>query len=247
MRSGDFSEVLAFNPDFRIYDPATGDADGAGRSFFDDAIIPANRISDIAKTHPGAVPGAERPGTNNGLQNNLFVPRLPKAIRDNYDGKIELEPQLVAPVLGQVLDDARRRAGPVLPAVSTEAGGGETTVSLWTLGQTWTLTPTLLLDANGGSNKMTHQSSGPDYGTNYGLDTFGIPGTEQRRRHGPGIDRPRTLQRHAGRSRHRAVGARQRCRLDAGMAQGNQLHRIGQPDQGAGPPRNPRAASTSCG
>ena len=57
-----------------------------------------------------------------------------------------------------------------------DAGGGKTTVSLWTVGQTWTLSPTLLLDANGGSNKMTHQSNGPDYGTNYGTEVFGIPG-----------------------------------------------------------------------
>ena len=33
-------------------------------------------------------PAPNNPGTNNGLQNNLFVPRAPKAIRDNYDGKL---------------------------------------------------------------------------------------------------------------------------------------------------------------
>src|SRR6185436_9652436 len=42
MRNGDFSEVLALNPAFRIYDPTTGAADGSGRTFFDNAIIPAN-------------------------------------------------------------------------------------------------------------------------------------------------------------------------------------------------------------
>ena len=39
-----------------------------------------------------------------------------------------------------------------------------------------TVGPTLLLDGNVGSNKMTHQSAGPDYGTNYGLQ-LGVPGT----------------------------------------------------------------------
>src|SRR5690606_24267761 len=35
MRNGDFSEVLAVNPNFRIYDPLTGDPEtGAGRDFF---------------------------------------------------------------------------------------------------------------------------------------------------------------------------------------------------------------------
>ncbi len=68
----------------------------------------------------------------------------------------------------------------------TDAGGGETTVSLWTVGQTWTLSPTLLLDANGGSNKMTHQSNGPDYGTNFGTEVFGIPGLNASGVTGPG-------------------------------------------------------------
>jgi hypothetical protein len=48
MRTGDFSEVLAFNPAFRIYDPSTGTSDGRNRKVFDGAIIPADRISSIA-------------------------------------------------------------------------------------------------------------------------------------------------------------------------------------------------------
>ena len=75
-----------------------------------------------------------------------------------------------------------------------EAGGGKTTVSLWTVGSTWTLSPTLLLDANGGSNKMTHNSNGPDYGTNYGLD-FGIPGLNSAGVTGPGSS---DLERYSG-------------------------------------------------
>src|SRR6185369_17523823 len=34
MRNGDFSEELAINSNFRIYDPATGNADGTGRTAF---------------------------------------------------------------------------------------------------------------------------------------------------------------------------------------------------------------------
>ena len=88
MRNGDFSEVLAFDPDFRIYDPATGNANGSGRSSFSNAIIPSTRISDISRDIQALVPLPNAEGTNNGLQNNLLVPRFPKAIRDNYDGKI---------------------------------------------------------------------------------------------------------------------------------------------------------------
>ena len=62
------------------------------------------------------------------------------------------------------------------------------------MGSTWTLSPTLLLDANAGSNKMVHQSSGPDYGTDYGLD-FGIPGLNSAGVTGPGST---DLERYSG-------------------------------------------------
>src|SRR5918992_1269943 len=88
MRQGDFSEVLALNPNFRIHDPATGDASGANRAIFEGAIIPANRISEAGRRVQAMYPAPNAPGTNNGLQNNLNVPRFPKALRDNYDGKI---------------------------------------------------------------------------------------------------------------------------------------------------------------
>ena len=194
MRNGDFSEVLALNPAFRIYDPTTGNPDGTGRSFFPDAIIPANRVSEISRRIQALYPAPNATGTNNGLQNNLDVARFPKAIRDNYDGKVNWNRNAAHQFWGKfsvmqadVLD--------LFYLPFENAGGGETTVSLWTVGQTWTLTPTLLLDANGGSNKMTHQSNGPDYGTNYGTDVFGIRGLNADGVTGPGSA---DLQRYSG-------------------------------------------------
>ncbi len=73
MRAGDFSEVLALNPTFRIYDPATGDAGRPDRTFFPGAVIPADRISDIAQKIQAVYPAPNNAGTNNGLQNNLFA------------------------------------------------------------------------------------------------------------------------------------------------------------------------------
>ena len=185
MRNGDFGEVLALFPNFRIYDPATGTASGAERSFFPNAVIPADRVSEVARRIQATYPAPNAAGTNNGLQNNLLVPRFPKAIRDNYDGKVNWNRSPAHQFWGKfslmhadVLD--------LFYLPFTEAGGGETTVSLWTVGQTWTLSPTLLLDANGGSNKMTHQSAGPDYGTNFGTDVFGIPGLNAVGVTGPG-------------------------------------------------------------
>ena len=67
---------------------------------------------------------------------------------------------------------------------------------MFTGGQTWTLSPTLLLDANVGANGMQQNFAGPDYGTNYGSEVCGIPGTK-RRWSGPRLGRSRALQRHA--------------------------------------------------
>ena len=185
MRNGDFGEVLAANPDFRIYDPTTGNPNGSGRSFFPNATIPADRMSEISRRIQDLVPLPNAAGTNNGLENNLLVARFPKAIRDNFDGKVNWNRSpshqfwAKASVMhADVLD--------LFYLPFEEAGGGETTVSLWTVGQTWTLSPTLLLDANAGSNKMTHQSHGPEYGTNFGSEVFGIPGLNADGVTGPG-------------------------------------------------------------
>src|SRR4029079_9134148 len=88
MRAGDFSEVLAQHPTFVIYDPLTGNPDGSGRASFPNAIIPADRMSSIAQKIQSLYPRPNAAGTDNGLQNNLLIPRQPKADRDNYDMKV---------------------------------------------------------------------------------------------------------------------------------------------------------------
>jgi outer membrane receptor protein involved in Fe transport len=179
MRNGDFSEVLASNPNFRIYDPATGNpATGAGRTAFEGAVIPANRIDAIAKQIQAQYPAPNNAGTNNGLQNNYFAARLPEATRDNYDAKINWNRTSAHQIWGKYsMMDATVQDLFYLPF--TEAGGGDTKVYLGTIGNTWTLSPTLILDGNAGFNIMKHESQGPDFGVNYGTDVFGIPGLNQ--------------------------------------------------------------------
>ncbi len=169
---------------------------------------------------------------------------FPKAIRDNYDGKINWNRNPSHQIWGK-FSVMKADVMDLFYLPFEEAGGGKTTVSLWTVGSTWTLSPTLLLDANGGSNKMTHQSNGPDYGTNYGLD-FRHSRAEQRGRHRSRLDRSRALQRHAG-VRDRPRHARQQRDLDAGLAHGSQLHRVGQPDEGGRAATRSGAGSTSSG
>ena len=177
MRAGDFSEVLAVDPDFRLYDPATGNqSTGAGRAEFGGAAIPANRISSIAQSIQSKYPLPNVAGTNNGTQNNYEVARFPEATRDNYDVKVNWNRTSANQIWGKYsMMDASVQDLFYMPF--TEAGGGDTTVKLWSIGQTYTISPTLIWDATFGSNVMDHASQGPDFGTNYGLDEFGIPGT----------------------------------------------------------------------
>jgi len=194
MRNGDFGEVLAASPNFRIYDPATGTSTGAGRAFFENAVIPANRISDIAKRIQALYPAPNNPGTNNGLQNNLFIPRNPKADRDNYDVKMNWNRTSAHQIWGK-FSMMQASVFDLFYLGIDGAGGGDTTTKVYTVGQTWTLSPTLILDGNVGANVMQQSMTGPDYGTNFGTDVFGIPGLNASGVGGPGSF---DLQRYSG-------------------------------------------------
>ena len=149
MRNGDFSEVLALNSSFRIYDPATGTSTGANRSFFDNAIIPADRVSSVSRQIQALYPEPNNPGTSNGLQDNLYLPRHPKADRDNYDLKVNWNRTTSRRIWGK-FSMMQASVFDLFYLPFDEAGGGDTRTLVFTGGQTWTLSPTLLFDANVG-------------------------------------------------------------------------------------------------
>ena len=96
LRAGDFSQ--AFNPDGSlqvIYDPSTGNPDGTGRMPFPNNMIPADRISDIARqiqalypspTGPASCPTATSAGE--GIFRNYVRQQDRKFDRNNYDFKV---------------------------------------------------------------------------------------------------------------------------------------------------------------
>jgi hypothetical protein len=194
MRNGDFREVVALDPDFRIYDPATGTPDGRNRAFFPDAVIPAGRMSEISRKIQAAYPEPNNPGTNNGLQNNLFIPRNPTADRDNYDAKVNWNRTSAHQIWGK-FSMMQASVFDLFYLGLDGAGGGDTRTTVYTVGQTWTLSPTLLLDGSVGANVMQQSMTGPDYGTNIGLDVWGIPGLNSDGATGPGSA---DLQRYSG-------------------------------------------------
>jgi len=185
MRNGDFGEVLALDPDFRIYDPATGTPDGRNRSTFPNAVLPPGRISEVARRIQAFYPMPNDPGTSNGLEENLVIPRKPTADRDNYDAKINWNRTPAHQIWGK-FSMMKASVFDLFYAGLDGAGGGDTTTTIFTFGQTWTLSPTLLLDGNVGANVMQQDMQGPDYGTNFGTEVFGIPGLNASGVAGPG-------------------------------------------------------------
>ncbi len=83
-RMGDFSSVVLTNP---IYDPATGNADGTGRTQFPGNVIPANRISAAATKLLAFLPSPTNP---NATDNNYTISRPGIFNQDQVDARIDL-------------------------------------------------------------------------------------------------------------------------------------------------------------
>jgi hypothetical protein len=178
MRQGDFREILAAYPNFRIYDPTTGDAAGNNRAQFAGAVVPTNRISSIARriqdTYP--MPNTTADINGNRIADDYVVQRAPLFDRHNYDAKVSWNRSSAHQIWGKIsyLDaqvDDRFQLGfdQVAPA--------PTTVTAPVFGHTWTLSPTLILDGSFGVTLNEQEGLAPDYGTNWGSDIWGIPGT----------------------------------------------------------------------
>ena len=177
MRSGDFSEVAAAYPSFRLFNPFTGGADGAGREPFANFTIPSNLISPIARSVMGFYPDVNTASdlNSNGILDDFTRITPVRVDRDNYDVKLTWQRSGAHSVWGkfamldaEVVDNFQ---------LGFDNGSlGDTRVYVATAGHTWTLGPTLILDGNFGANIQNQTVTGPDFGTNYGLE-LGIPGT----------------------------------------------------------------------
>ena len=176
MRNGDFSEVLGVAPNFRLFDPATGNLDGTGRQEFPGGVIPANRISEVARRIQEFYPLPNAPGINNGLQENYVVERAPKADRDNYDFKVNWN-RTSAHQLFAKFSTMQAEVADLFFLGVDEGGIGDTKNYVVTVGNTWTISPTLVFDGSVGSNWQDQFARASDFGTHFGRDVFGLPGT----------------------------------------------------------------------
>ncbi len=164
-----------------IYDPATGSANGQGRLPFEGNRVPASRLDARALRMQALVPLPNLSGTGNNQFANGGVPfdRHNGDLKVNWNindrsslfGKYSI---MDATVIGQA---SLGEAGGTGLVPGGGSGTGHTFVQVAGMGYTRTLTPNWLLDANFGFARLGQNVLENDYGTNYGLDRLGIPGT----------------------------------------------------------------------
>ena len=170
-RAGDFSAYSNI-----IYDPLTGNPDGTGRTPFANNTIPLGRQSSIARRVQEFYPNPNGSGT----QNNFLSAGAPPFARQQIDPKINWNvndkyslwgkySNMLAPVSGQSIFGV---AGG--PAPGGSPGNAETQVNLFTIGHTYTFSPTLLYDGVVGFWRQDQTVLPEGFGT--GID-LGIPGT----------------------------------------------------------------------
>ncbi len=178
MRAGDFSEVAAAYPTFRLYNPFTGGAGGAGRQEFANFQIPANLLNPTAQRvlADWPMPNSSIDVNRNGILDDIVIPRTVTNDRDNFDLKLTWQRNNQHSVWAKFgMLDAEVVDNFILGF--DEGSLGDTRTYVGTIGHTWTLSPTLVLDGNFGINRMEQNVTGPDYGDNFGSDRYGIPGT----------------------------------------------------------------------
>ena len=171
-QAGNFS---AYNT--QIYDPATGNADGTGRTLFPNGVIPTNRLSPIALKIQSYYSAANL----SGAANNLSATGGPILNRDQYDAKVNWNRNEKHSIYFKYDNMGAISGGNGIfgvaggPAPSGDPGTGHTRINVASIGHTYIFSPTLILQGTLGYQRMVQDVVGTDYGKNYG-DILGIPG-----------------------------------------------------------------------
>lgn len=180
IRGGDFSTTGA-----TLYDPLTGNPDGTGRTAFPNNIIPSTRFNSAATKMLALLPRPNLPGTSE----NLFREFTRELDRHNFDLKIDRQSPKqhlwgkysamwartdCPPVFGEGGGPCSGVAG---FAESALPGRGRAYVQSATIGQNFTVSPTLTVDGAFGWTRQDQDGTPVGIEKNFGLDVLGIPGT----------------------------------------------------------------------
>ncbi|RXH57575.1 Oar protein [Granulicella sibirica] len=178
-RSGNFSASGV-----TIFDPTTGNATGGGRTAFANNIIPASRISAAAAKVLALIPNELNTSTSGGLTTNYPGAAVLAYNRNSFDTKVNYNRGDRTTFFGRYSIQPSNIFDPPAfgPAIGPTYDGGQPGSALGRiqnvgLGATHTFTPNVLMDANAGYGRIRINGQSPDYGTNFGLNTLGIPGT----------------------------------------------------------------------
>lgn len=174
-RTGDFSDTPT-----QLYDPLTGAVNGTGRKPFAGQAIPNARISPIASQILGLLPAP----SFDRFSLNYFAAAPMKINRDNWDAKINWNVSDSTNVFGRyalfdysTYDPFTLGAAGGRGVASGFPGNDTGTIHSLTIGGSHVLTPSLLLDGHFGFTEQNQNGHDEAYGTNVGLDTLHIPGT----------------------------------------------------------------------
>ena len=187
LRNGDFRNALNTNATLQlVYDPMSANLTAAapGRRQFSNNVIPAERIHPISRRLLDLYPMPNVEGTGaGGLTNNYRAVRRDTTDRHNFDFKVNWNRTGAHQIWAKF---SRMNAFVsdlfTFPIGSSDDAGGDTKVSQFTVGQTWTLSPGLLLDSSFGASLNDQVVSSPDFTSGMLGLALGIPGTNDQGR-----------------------------------------------------------------
>jgi len=168
-----------------VFDPYSGSMDGTGRSVFSSGgklnAIPQTRLNDPMMQLLSLVPAQNRAGDTA----NYVTSGGQRLNRNNMDVKVNWnrndKHQIWAKYsIMKALVTCGFSLGEAGGPGSCTGGGlgeGKTLVQVATIGTSYTVSPSFLIDATFGWTRFGQQVDPPDLGTNFGSDVLGIPGT----------------------------------------------------------------------
>ncbi len=171
-REGDFSAAPT-----AIYDPATGNSDGTGRSPFPGNRVPADRISPISKRILALVP----PPTAGGFSTNFERATVRRKDTNAFDVKIDHQASANDTLMFRYSFQRPETFDPSLypmaggPKRSGFAGQGIQTAHNTAVNYTRIFSPSLIAEFRFGVMRYRNDAKNEDTGTN-ASDAIGIPG-----------------------------------------------------------------------
>jgi hypothetical protein len=171
VRSGDLSASPT-----AIYDPATGNPDGTGRTAFQGNIIDPSRISPISQKIVALIPQPNLPGLSNNYYVNTPTYYKLQKIDTKFDWTASRKLRLFVRYSDYPYNETQATIfGPILSGGNNAFQNGN--IYATSASATYVVSPTFVVDALFGLTHSSQNLKPPNTGQRYGSDVLGIPGT----------------------------------------------------------------------